>query len=104
LSELFEQIKALMGAPARDLEKIERTLTDGYAHALSLEAERWRIQKRLAAVVQGLEHGDTSKKAQELSALAKGLDGNAEDLSHLRGMLTELRRHADVVRVGSPVA
>ena len=102
MTELLEQIKALMDAPAHDLEHIERTLTDGYAHALSLEAERWRIEKRLAAVVQGLESGDTAKKARELSDLSKRLDGNAGDLASLREALGELRRHADVIRVGSP--
>lgn len=102
MTDLFEQINALMRTKARDLETIERTLTDGYAHALALEAERWRLEKRIAEVAQTLQRGDTAKKAQELTALAKRLDGNAGDLGQLRGVLSELRRHADDVRDSAP--
>ena len=103
MEKLFGQIDALIGTSVRDLDEIERTLTDGYAHALSLEAEQWRIEKRIQEVAQGIQRGDTAKKARELSTLAKRLDGNADDLSALRSRLATLRRHADDVRVGSPV-
>ena len=101
MTELLDAINALMRTSTRDLDAIERTLTDGYAHALSLEAERWRIEKRISEVAQSLQRGDTAKKARELSALAKRLDGNADDLSQLRGLLSQLRTHADGVRVAS---
>ncbi len=101
MTELFDEINALIGASTRDLAAIERTLTDGYAHALSLEAEKWRIEKRISEVAQSLQRGDTAKKAQELSTLAKRLDGNAGDLSQLRGLLSQLRAHADGVRVSA---
>lgn len=91
-----------MGASARDLEQIERTLTDGYARALSLEAEQWRIERRIQEVAQGIQRGNTLKKADELTALARRLDGNVGELAKLRGVLATLRRHADDVRVGSP--
>lgn len=99
MTELFDEINAMIGASTSDMAAIERTLTDGYAHALSLEAEKWRIEKRISEVAQSLQRGDTAKKAQELSALAKRLDGNADDLSQLRGLLSQLRAHADGVRV-----
>jgi predicted nucleic acid-binding Zn-ribbon protein len=102
MSELLEKIKALMSAPARDLETIERTLTDGYAQALSLEAEKWRLEKRINEVAQSLERGDTAQKARELAVLANRVEGNVGDLVALRSVLAELRRHADAVRVGSP--
>ena len=35
------------GAGAPSLDTIESTLTDGYAAKLALEAERWRIERRL---------------------------------------------------------
>jgi hypothetical protein len=101
MTELFEQINALIRASARDLDAIERTLTDGYAEALSLEAEKWRLQKRIAEVAQGIQRGDTVKKARELSTLAKRLDGNDGDLTKLRAVLGDLRRHADDVRVAA---
>ncbi len=102
MSELLEKIMALMSAPARDLETIERTLTDGYAQALSLEAEKWRLEKRITEVAQSLERGDTAQKARELAVLANRVEGNVGDLVALRSVLAELRRHADAVRVGSP--
>jgi predicted nucleic acid-binding Zn-ribbon protein len=101
MSELLEKINALISAPARDLETIERTLTDGYAEALSLEAERWRLEKRITEVAQTLERGDTAKKARELAALANRVEDSVGDLLALRSVLADLRRHADAVRVGS---
>ena len=102
MTELLEQIHALISAPARDLATIERTLTDGYAHALSLEAEKWRLEKRINEVAQGLQRGDIAKKARELAVLAQRVDGNVGDLAQLRSMLADLRRHAEAVRVGGP--
>ena len=102
MSELLEKINALMSAPARDLEAIERTLTDGYAQALSLEAEKWRLERRINEVAQSLERGDTAQKARELAVLANRVEGNVGDLVALRSVLADLRRHADAVRVGSP--
>jgi len=99
MTELLDKINALMDASTRDLDQIEHTLTDGYAYALSLEAERWRLEKRISEVAQSLERGDLAEKAMELSALAQRLDGNAGDLVRLRIVLTDLRRHADDVRV-----
>jgi predicted nucleic acid-binding Zn-ribbon protein len=101
MTELLEQINALISAPTRDLEAIERTLTDGYAHALSLEAEKWRLEKRINEVAQGLQRGDTAKKARELATLAHRVEGSVGDLTALRSLLAELRRHAEAVRVGS---
>ena len=98
-----EEISALIAAPARDLEKIERTLTDGYAQALLLEAEQWRLEKRIGEVAQGLQRGDTAKKVRELSTLAKRIDANTGDLAELRSLLADLRRHADAVRLETAV-
>jgi hypothetical protein len=102
MNHVLEQIQAVLAASTHDLDEIERTLTDGYAHALSLEAEKWRLEKRMAEVTSGIQRGDTVKKARELAALSKKLDGNAGDLTMLRAKLADLRRHADGVRVGSP--
>ena len=101
MTHLFDQIAKLISASTRDLDEIERTLTDGYAHALSLEAEKWRLEKRINEVAQSLERGDTAKKARELATLANRVEGSADDLTTLRTLLAELRRHADAVRVGS---
>jgi hypothetical protein len=49
MTELLDRISGLIGAPERDSELLERTLTDGYARALALEAEQQRLQRELAA-------------------------------------------------------
>jgi len=103
MTELYEQISTLIGTPTRDLERIERTLTDGYAHALSLEAENWRLEKRIGEVAQGLQRGDTAEKVDELSTLARRVDLNIGDLAELRSKLADLRRHADTVRLEAAV-
>jgi hypothetical protein len=48
MSELIERITELIESPERDAELLEQTLTDGYARALSLEAEQQRLERRLA--------------------------------------------------------
>jgi hypothetical protein len=52
--QLLEQIDELLTAsPSSEpatLARLERTLTDGYAHALSLEAERLRLERRMSEV------------------------------------------------------
>jgi chromosome segregation ATPase len=101
MTELLQQISALISAPARDLDTIEHTLTDGYAHALMLEAEKWRLEKRITEVAQTLQRGDTDKKVREIATLAEQVEDSVGDLTTLRSRLAELRRHADDVRVGA---
>ena len=102
MTDLVDRIETMISAETRDLTQIERTLTDGYAEALVLEAEKWRTERRIAEVTQGIQRGDTAKKARELATLSKKLDGDEESLTRLRGVLAQLRRHANGVRVGSP--
>ena len=98
ITELIDRIAALIAGSERDLDSIERTLTDGYAHALNLEAERHRLERRLAEMAQEAHSGDPQAKTQELSQLAARLDGNADELEALRGRLSDLRRHASEIR------
>ena len=99
--DVLQKIQAMLSSKSHDLDSIERTLTDGYAHALSLEAEKWRLERRLTEVAQEISGSDTEAKARELSSLAERLDGNQGELEHLRGVLADLRRHADGVRLAS---
>jgi hypothetical protein len=101
MAALLDEINALMANAGSDLGRLERVLTDGYAHALSLEAERWRLEKRISEVAQGLQRGDTAQKAKELATIAKRLDVNAGALSSLRALLVDLRGVAEQVRVAS---
>jgi hypothetical protein len=102
MTDLLTRIRALLSGSTHDLDHIERTLTDGYAHALSLEAEQWRLEQRVTTLTQGIQRGDTAKKTRELAEIAAQLDSKAGDLRELRGVLSDLRRHAASVRVRSP--
>jgi hypothetical protein len=103
MTALLDQITELIDQPLpRDrqphLERVERLLTDGYAHALSLEAERWRVERRIGQVAADLSSGDVVRKTEELSALTRRLTSANVDLSELRDLLATLRAHAAGVR------
>jgi hypothetical protein len=86
MSELLDEINSVIEDDTADRARIERTLTDGYAHALTLESERLRLEKRIGE----LAHRDEA--APEIALLTRELDGNAGDLSRLRGVLAQLKR------------
>ena len=98
MTELLQTIQTMISSDTDDLDQIERTLTDGYAHALHLEAERSRLERRIAVMTQEIDRGDTAENARELAVLARRLDGNAGALAKLRATLGDLRRHASSVR------
>ena len=101
MAELLDTIQTMISSETNDLAQIERTLTDGYAHALELEAERTRLERQIAQVTQGIEEGDPAENARTLASLTRRLDGTAGTLAKLRGRLADLRRHASGVRGGS---
>jgi hypothetical protein len=96
---IFSEIEAVL--EDRDetrLDRLEHTLTSGYAAALALEAERWRIERRIAeaaALVRGRADGD---RAEEIAGLARSLTAADADLERLRGMLATLRERATAAR------
>src|SRR3954468_4800411 len=97
---LLEQIDELLAEPAEQpgsLARLERTLTDGYAYALALESERWRLEQRMAELTGELGEGDQESKTKELALLADRLSTNADLLSGLRGELTRLRARTSAV-------
>ena len=104
MTDLLDRISTLLGDSTRDLDQIERTLTDGYACALSLEAERLRLEGRVTGISQGIEDGDLADNVRELADVAKRLERNRGDLTKLRDLLSELRRYAADVRVRPPLA
>jgi hypothetical protein len=85
------------GAGAPTLDAIESTLTTGYAAALELEAERWRIERRLGEVAR--DAGGTAT-VHELAQLSERLETADGELARLRSLLRKLqgvrrRRKAD---------
>jgi len=103
IPELLEQIDELLAEPApkeepASLAYLERTLTDGYAYALELESERWRLERRMSELAGELHDGDQELKAKELALLSDRLSSNERLLARLRNTLTELRARATAVR------
>jgi hypothetical protein len=97
---LLDDIRALVAAPVtgergRFLDDLERTLTDGYAHALALESERRRLERRRGELL-GAEGIDDL--TQELAVLTAGIIEADERLGELRSLLDSLRRRASALR------
>jgi ABC-type phosphate transport system auxiliary subunit len=100
---LLEQIDELLAdpSPAEEpdaLARLERTLTDGYAYALELESERWRLERRMSKLAGELHEGDAELKARELAQLSTRLSSNESVLTGLRGTLAKLRARATAAR------
>lgn len=100
---LLEQIDELLAEPSPEgetasLDVLERTLTDGYAYALVLESERWRLEQRLSELAGELHEGDQDEKSQELAQISRRLSSNGSALQRLRSTLARLRTHATAVR------
>ena len=103
IPELLEQIDELLAEPAPSEEPasvayLERTLTDGYAYALELESEHWRLERRMSELAGELHDGNHELKAKELALLSDRLRSNERLLVRLRNRLTELRARATAAR------
>ena len=88
---LLGEINVLLSTRPRDRERIERTLTDGYARALTLEAERQRVEKQLRALAETIDRGDVAEKTKEMSELVRRIDHQGDELTELRALLAKLR-------------
>jgi hypothetical protein len=99
----MDNIRDLLAAPGPAdsktfLERVDSTLTDGYAHALQLEGERGRIERRIAEVVAGLPAGADKTHEPELAELAVRLRTSSESIDTLRALLTSLRERRSELR------
>jgi hypothetical protein len=95
-STLISRIDSLLEAsPERDDADVrahmETTLTDGYAKALALEAEHWRLQRGIGAIAADLGEGFNGDRMEELAAFARRLALTQEELASLRETLRCLR-------------
>ena len=99
---LYQRIDALIAAvggdPAPSPSRVEHTLTDGYAYALSLEAERWRLERRIGEVAAEIHEGNKRLKSDEIAALARRLASAGVELAELRERLSMLRDRAAAVK------
>jgi ABC-type phosphate transport system auxiliary subunit len=100
---IHDEIRSLLEAPpegedAPTIDDIEHTLTAGYARALTLEAERWRLERKIAQVAAQLGGKSQDDEHSELALLGRRLSAADGDLSNLRELLSSLRSRADEVR------
>lgn len=95
-SPILDDIRSLLALAPGDagLARVEDTLTAGYAAAMALEAEQWRIERQMAAMAG---NGD----ADELLVLARRMSASKGDLSHLRTLLDSLRLRARELRTAT---
>ena len=100
---LLAQIDQLLTAPdstdePATLARLEHALTDGYAHALSLEAERLRLERRMTELAGELDDGNQEQKAHELVQVSRRITRAGAEIDSLRGTLSQLRARATAVR------
>ena len=69
---------------------MENMLTTGYAHALELEGERLRLERRLREILRSGSLGGPLW-ADELGELTRQLENADHELARLRGLLATLR-------------
>jgi hypothetical protein len=93
IAELLRMPEEGAGAPS--LDTIESTLTDGYAEALALEAERSRIERRLGEVARD---AGGEENLREFARLAESLEAADKDLERLRLLLGDLQARRRAAR------
>lgn len=91
---MLQQIEELLRAEAPSLDSLESTLTEGYAQALALEAERWRLERRLGEVARE----GVRDSGEELSSLGRRLTVADDELARLRSLLGTLHERARTAR------
>src|SRR5690242_5151351 len=95
-STLCNQLGALIERPPvsdhAGRAHVERTLTNGYASAMKLEAERLRLERRIGEVAAEVSVKNRGAKTEELADLSLRLSQASGDLEHLRELLAAARR------------
>jgi hypothetical protein len=84
LCQLIERLRRLIEHPGDEPRAVEHTLTDGYALALALEAERRRAEARVRELA-----GDAETLGEQ-RILKVRLEQIESDLAVLRGLLDAL--------------
>jgi hypothetical protein len=100
---MMQQIEELLEAPADGeaaptLALLEAKLTDGYAQALALEAERSRIERRIGEVASTADERFDIGLAEELTALAGRMRSADRELKKLRSVLGRLQARTRAAR------
>lgn len=98
-----DEIAELLGLPqtgagAPSLARVENTLTEGYAQALALEAERWRLERTLEDAARVAGDGDAAEVAKRIATLSESLTSADGELTRLRTQLATLHDRARLLR------
>jgi hypothetical protein len=80
-------------------ERLEETLTDGYAMALRLDAECARVERRISAQTERMAEAWNEEGVRELSALARRLTCLRHERDALRARLSILQEGVRQARV-----
>jgi hypothetical protein len=103
LAAVTDRISVLLARLERgdypERARLEDTLTDGYACALSLDAECDRLERRIAERAAEITAETSEEHARELSALARLLVNRRGELEALRELLALLRSGVQETRV-----
>jgi hypothetical protein len=99
ISSLLAEAESGRGEPP--LAAIEDRLTEGYARVLQLEAERWRLERRIGDLASGIDKGATGAGTGELARLSRRAARADRELSRMRGLLASLRARASALRAGA---
>lgn len=95
---VLDDIRVLTAAHAPLLAQVERTLADGYACALQIEAEGRRLRQRLEERAASLGESPGSDHVVEVAGLAQGIARTDGELVELRAALLDLRDVARRIR------
>jgi hypothetical protein len=94
---MVQQIEHVLRDAEPTLARVEDVLTEGYARALALEAERLRIEQRLGEVARRA----TAEHAAELRSLGQRLCTADGEIDHLRSLLGTLHARARAIRAAA---
>ena len=86
------------GADAPTLSDLEEMLTTGYARAMAIEGEQWRLQRRIVDVAVRIADDYNELQTVELRKLARQLRSVDAELISIRALISSLRARADEAR------
>jgi len=95
---VLEDIRTLTVTQAPLLESVERTLADGYACALAIEAQRLRLQRQLEEAAGALGETSGTQVISVVAGLAQGVAQADVELAELRAALAGLADRARAMR------
>ena len=96
-------IRILLDAPAAGVDAptladLEEMLTTGYARAMAIEGDQWRLQRRIVDVAGRLADDHNELQTVELRKLARRLRSVDAELISIRALIGSLRARADEAR------